>query len=125
MWFGDDNYGAEGDLDAIKLLLDGKGLPALRHLGLKNCQFADDIARVIGKSKILPQLETLDLSLGNMSDEGADALVASKAAFANLKGLDSSANCFSEGHVEGLCPGLKAGDQRDDDGEDRYVAVGE
>jgi uncharacterized protein (TIGR02996 family) len=132
VWFGMEEYGAEGDLDDIKALLDGKGLPALRHLGLKNCSFADDVARVIGKSKILPQLETLDLSMGNMSDAGADALVSSKDAFAKLKGLDVSTNCISNAGVrrlKGLCRGLEAGDQREADEYDgevhRYVAVGE
>jgi uncharacterized protein (TIGR02996 family) len=130
VWFGSDGYGAEGDLDAIGPLLEGQGLPAVRHLGLKNCQFADDIARVIGKSKILPQLETLDLSMGTLTDDGVEALVSgtNKAAFAHLARFDLSSNCISEAglaRLGGLCPGLTADDQRDDGPEDRYVAVGE
>jgi len=132
VWFGREEYGAEGDLNMIKSLLDGKGLPGLRSLGLKNCEFADDIARVIGKSKILPQLETLDLSMGTLSDEGADALVASKAAFAKLKLLNVSENFISDAgrrRLKGICPGLEAGEQREadeyDDEVHRYAAVGE
>jgi uncharacterized protein (TIGR02996 family) len=129
VWFGSDSYGAEGDVGAIKPLLDGKGMPALRHLGLKNCEFADDVARLIGKSKILPQLETLDLSLGNMSDVGVEALVsAGKAGFANLKRFDLSSNCITDegvARLKGLSRGLEADDQRDDGDEDRYAAVGE
>ena len=132
MWFGRADYGAGGDVDDIKPLLDGKGLPALRTLGLKNCEFTDDIARVIGKSKILPQLETLDLSMGTMTDDGVDALLSSKAAFAKLKALDLSRNYISDKgrrRLKGLCGGLEAGDQREadeyDDEVHRYAAVGE
>ena len=132
IWFGMRSYGAEGNLDAIKPLLDGKGLPALRHLALKNCEFTDDIARVIGKSKILPQLETLDLSTGTLSDAGVDALVTNKAAFAKLRRLNVSESFISDAgrrRLKGLCRGLEAGDQRRADeynGEvHRYATVGE
>ena len=68
-------------------ILKGKLFPKLKYLGLRNAQIADDIAAVIVKSPIIDQLEILDLSLGNLSDEGANALLQLERR-TNLKRLD-------------------------------------
>ncbi len=133
VWFGSEEYGAGGDEDDIQSILDGKGLPALKHLGLCNAEFSKALARVLPKSKVLAQLETLDLSKGTLTDEDAEVLAANAAAFKHLKRLDLTENLLGkkgEKLVAKLCADVARGNQRDDDYEEdddgrRYVAVGE
>ena len=132
LYFGDDNYGASGGLDDVRPILEGRGLPALRELGLCNSEFADELAGELGKSPVLRQLRVLDLSKGILTDEGARALLASAPAFAHLERLDLTENYLSDEMVAAvgkLCPDVRADEQReaDVDGDEvyRYVAVGE
>jgi uncharacterized protein (TIGR02996 family) len=133
VWFGAENYGAGGEVDDIQPLLKGKNLPKLKHLGLCNAEFTNELCQVLHQSKILEQLETLDLSMGTMTDEGAAALAANAAAYKHLKHLDVTRNMLSdEGakQVAKLCESVARGNQRrgygnEDDDNYRYVAVGE
>jgi hypothetical protein len=77
----------------------------------------------------LKQLETLDLSMGVLSDEGVALLVEQKGAFKHLKKIDLSQNFLTAEGVKlarGLGEKVDAGNQREPyDEESRYVAVGE
>jgi uncharacterized protein (TIGR02996 family) len=131
LYFGADDYGAAGNVKVITPILEGEGLPALKHLGLMNADFTDDICKALPTSKILKQLETLDLSLGTMSDIGAAALVEIKPAFKRLKELNVSENFLTKKGIaalKDLCPsvlakGMKEPYDWDEDG--RYVSVSE
>lgn len=137
IWCGDPNYGATGSVKDLAAVLAGVGLKHLKHLGIMNCAFADEVAKALIKSKILPQLETLDLSMGNLSDRGVDTMVAAKDAFAHLKLLELDDNALTEvskPKLKGLAHKANFGTQDSPDravprGEDRrwyrYVAVGE
>ncbi|NMO19828.1 WGR domain-containing protein [Pyxidicoccus fallax] len=128
VWFGSHNYGGEGGVEDIQPILDGKGLPHLKHLGLRNAEFTDDLCEVLPHAKVLPRLETLDLSMGAMSDQGARILAENARAFAHLKRLDVSRNTLTdEGQqrVAQMGPSVNAGNQRDYEEDYRYVAVGE
>jgi uncharacterized protein (TIGR02996 family) len=128
VWFGSDNYGAEGGVEDIQPILDGKGLPNLKSLGLCNSEFTDELVKLLPRAKILPQLERLDLSRGTLSDEGARVLAENAAAFAHLKHIDLTENTLTdEGErlVAKLCPSVSAGHQREYDEDYRYAAVGE
>jgi hypothetical protein len=129
LWFGDEGYGAQGGLEDIEPLLSGKGLGKLKHLGLQNADFTDELCGVLHKAKILPQLESLDLSMGTMSHAGAEALAAHAQAFAHLKQLnveDNYLTAASNQILKAVSKGLNFGRHRDaDDGESRYVSVGE
>lgn len=98
IWFGDPNYGATGGLDDIAEILAGKGLAKVRHLGLRNCPFADEVAVALTTAPILRQLTSLDLSMGNLSDRGLAAMLDAKAAFAHLDKLDVSDNALTNAH---------------------------
>jgi uncharacterized protein (TIGR02996 family) len=127
IWFGDSDYGASGTIEDIRPILDDDGakLPKLARLGLKNAEFADAIASEIGKSKILPRLSHLDLSMGVMSDEGARALTKHPTAFQHLQALNLSRNCLSTMRgLDRLANNVIFDDQKDSEGE-RFVDVGE
>ena len=87
LWLGTPDYSGDCRVNDLQPLLKGTLFPKLKYLGLRNAEIADDIAAVIVTSPIVDQLEILDLSLGNLSDVGGNALLhlASKT---NLKRLD-------------------------------------
>jgi len=131
LYFGDENYGAGGDVKKIAPILAGQGLPQLRHLGLMNADFTDNICKALPGAKILAQLETLDLSMGTMSDEGAQALADGAAKLKHLKKLDVSDNFLTQKGMDalkGICAEVVTGEQKepyDWDEDGRYVTVGE
>ncbi|MEO6771779.1 MAG: WGR domain-containing protein [Kofleriaceae bacterium] len=132
IYYGDDNYGGDCSVKEVKPLLDRTDLPELAYLGLKNSMFSNDIAKAIGGAKILAGLETLDLSLGTMTDEGAEALAAAKGSLAHLECLDLTRNYLTKkgvAAVKGLCKKVVTDQQQeaDDDGGDMhyYVSIAE
>jgi uncharacterized protein (TIGR02996 family) len=132
VWFGAEEYGAGGDVGQLQPLLDATGVPELKHLGLCNAEFTDELCAALAKSKVLKQLETLDLSRGTLTARGAEVLVANAAAFKHLKHLDVTRNLLTDKAAKSLaklCPDVARGNQRadelDEDDDSRYVAVGE
>lgn len=77
LWFGDVNYGGDVKPADVLPLLSGRILPSLKYLGLRNSQVTDGIAKALADAPVLAQIETLDLSMGTLGDEGAEALLAS------------------------------------------------
>jgi hypothetical protein len=128
VWFGGDIHDEGSVLVDLQPLLDGRGLPNLRSLGLCNANFTDVLCEVLPRAMVLPQLERLDLSRGTMSDEGARVLAKNAAAFTHLEHLDVTENTLTDEGVSllaELCPSVSAGNQRDFDEDYRYAAVGE
>ncbi|WIG96531.1 WGR domain-containing protein [Myxococcus sp. SDU36] len=128
MWFGREDYGAEGGVEDLQPILDGKDLPNLKQLGLRNSEFTDELAKVLPTAKVLKQLEKLDLSMGILSHEGAQALADNAAAFAHLKQLDVTENTLTEeaqALLSKALPNAAVGNQRDYEEDYRYSAVGE
>lgn len=127
---GTERYGGTTQLKDLQPILDGVGLPRLRHLGLTNLEYTDAVIAPLAGSKILPQLESLDLSLGVMSEDGARALYRYQNAFAHLKKIDLGDN-YLDREAQKLLKSTKLavhfGRQRNDEGnpDNRYVSVGE
>ncbi len=88
-----------GDLAWI---LAGENLAGVRRLGLASASFTDELARGLAGSRILAQLEMLDLSLGTLSDAGAHAILSRAAAFRHLRRLDLSHAYLSDGVRDAL-----------------------
>ena len=131
LWTGDDGYGGDTTVADLAPILAGERLPALRHLGLRNCQIADEVAAALAHAPVLGRLETLDLSLGNLGDEGAVALLEG-GNLGGLRRLDIHHHYVSDEALDGLkALGLDLGDgdgQGDADESDRsirYIAVSE
>jgi len=87
LWLGTENYGATSTAEDCVPLLSAELFPKLRYLGLRDSEIQDDIAIVVAKSPFLCQLETLDLSMGTLSDFGAEVLLES-LFIPKLKKLD-------------------------------------
>jgi hypothetical protein len=132
LWLGTGNYGRTVTVEDLDPILRGDRFPALRRLGLRNCEGADAIAQVVANTPVLSRLEVLDLSLGDLGDEGALALAASPGV-ARLKELDIHHHYVSDEAIlklEALGIEVESGDRQEPhdwgDGEmHRYIAASE
>ncbi|MFT3695641.1 MAG: TIGR02996 domain-containing protein [Kofleriaceae bacterium] len=131
LWFGRSSYGGNVTLKDLKPILDGKAFPKLTSLGLRNCEFADELAVALSTAKITPQLKKLDLSKGTLTDTGVDAMIKAKDAFSHLQHLDLSDNYLAKSArtATQIIPAVRTKPQRTPsewDGEQhRYAALGE
>ncbi|GAA2413938.1 hypothetical protein GCM10010191_24740 [Actinomadura vinacea] len=101
LWFGVRQYGGDSTVDDLAPILEGVRLPALRHLGLQNADFQDDIAAAVASAPIVARLETLALGMGMLSDQGAEALLLGQP-LTHLKRLDLCFHHLSEPLMERL-----------------------
>ncbi|KJY35040.1 STM4015 family protein [Streptomyces sp. NRRL S-495] len=100
-WLGVQAYGGTtrpADLDPF---LDGGRFPALRHLGLQNSEFQDEIAAAVAHAPVVARLESLNLSMGVFTDEGATALLDGQP-LTHLKRLDLHHHYLSQGMQQRL-----------------------
>lgn len=130
IWFGTDDYGGScGEEEVRAILANTAGLPSVRRLGLKNADFQNDIAGLVGAGALVKQLTHLDLAMGTLTDEGGEALLAAMPALQHLEVLDVSENFLSEavvGRLREAFPGtLAASDQEAPDGDWTYTTVSE
>jgi hypothetical protein len=98
---------------------------------LRDSYIADRIATAVANSTILVRIKVLDLSLGNLGDVGAVALLASPF-IGQLQKLDLHHHYMSEALVKDLAKlsiEVDVSDEqeadKDDDEEYRYIAVSE
>jgi hypothetical protein len=133
LWLGTPDYGGDAAVGDLTEILAGGRLPSLRRLGLRNAQIADQVAAALATAPVVGRLEALDLSMGMLSDEGATELLTGQP-LTHLRRLDLHHHYLTDELIERLRRQLEpAGVEVDlsgqeasgEDGEDRYVAVGE
>ena len=128
VYFGTDNYGGTCTLADAEPLLDGAVVPAVTRLGLCNAEFGDELAIAVARSKILPRLRRLDLSLGTMGPAGAQAILDAAERFAHLDQLSLDDNYLPSELVAELVrrlPRVTATGQKIEDEYGRFVSVSE
>lgn len=76
LWLGVAEYGGNTSVDDLQPILSGQLFPKLSYLGLRDSEIADEIAKALANALVLKQVKVLDLSLGTLTDEGAEALFA-------------------------------------------------
>ena len=57
LWLGTEHYGGDASIADVEPILTGALFPNLKYLGLRDSEFADEIAQAIAVSPILDQLE--------------------------------------------------------------------
>ncbi|MFJ6051595.1 STM4015 family protein [Streptomyces sp. NPDC092307] len=136
LWLGTSNYGGDAAITDVAPILDGDRLPRLRHLGLRNSDIQDEIATAVASAPVVARLETLDLSMGVLTEQGGAALLAGQP-LTHLKKLDLHHNYLGAALLErfqevlgatGVTLDLNRGHADEDDYDGRiwrYVAVGE
>lgn len=134
-YFGDPEYGGDGQVRDIDWLLEGDRFPRLRHLGLRDSPLQDEIAAAVAHAPVVARLETLDLSLGTLGDEGAGALLAGQP-LTHLAKLDLHHHFMSDAMMQRLREALPEVDLDlneqeepeewdEDEPPQRYIAVSE
>lgn len=133
LWLGTDDYGGDATVADLAPILGGDRWPALRYLGLRDAEIADEVAAALANAPVIDRLHTLDLSLGVLSDAGAAALLAGQS-LAHLRRLDLHHHYISPELAARLAAelpdvGVDLTDAQEPDEYDgiteRYVAVGE
>nr|MDT0659552.1 STM4015 family protein [Micromonospora sp. DSM 115978] len=129
LWLGTPDYGGDSTVDDLAAILAGDKLPALRRLGPRNAEHADDVAAALATAPVVGRLDTLDLSLGTLSDPGAAALLAGQP-LTHLRRLDLHHHYIGEEMAARLVaelPGVEVdlADREEGDEGQRYVAVSE
>ncbi|MEU0957390.1 STM4015 family protein [Streptomyces niveus] len=132
IWLGVSWYGANTIVADLDPFLTGARLPALKSLALRNSEIQDEIAAALAGAPVVARLETLDLSMGTLGDEGAEALLAGQP-LTHLKKLDLHHHYLSEPMEKrlretlepaGVVVDLSERESARDD-ESRYTAVAE
>lgn len=137
LWFGVEDYGGTATVRDIDGILRGTGLPALTRLGLMNSEMQDEIAAAVAAAPIVSRLTELDLSMGTLGNEGAEALLTGQP-LGHLRKLDLSHHFMSEAMQQRVAAAFAGtgvtlvadGEQEPDEDEDddefwRYVEVSE
>lgn len=127
LWLGSSDYGFDGDLSHVQAAVERLRTPGLRYLGLRDAEIADQLAPWIAAQPWIGTLAVLDLSLGTLGDEGARALLASQEV-RKLARVDLSHHYVGEAlqaEMRAAMPGVVLDDAQEEDGDYRYVAVGE
>lgn len=87
LWLGDDGYGRGVGPDELKPILDGSTFPTLTYLGLRNDREINETVKWLSDAAVIDRLDTLDLSLGALTDEGV-AILAENPHLKSLKRLE-------------------------------------
>ncbi|MEH1940442.1 MAG: hypothetical protein V7L01_09530 [Nostoc sp.] len=105
LWIGrPSENSSDNTIDSLRPILFSESFPNLSYLALHS-DYADAIADAIAQSSfmaespILATLEVLDLSMGNLTDTGLNALIESQAII-NLHTLNIAHNYVSEEFIQ-------------------------
>lgn len=124
LYLGVDEYGFDGGLEDVTPFMQQGLFPKLSYLGLKDSEIQDEIAIAIADAPIVDQLEVLDLSYGTLSDQGAEALIASDKV-RKLKHLNLCYHYMTDEMIErwkqtGLSVDVSDQQEADDEDDWRY-----
>jgi hypothetical protein len=103
LWLGSKEYGGKSSITDLIPIISGDKFTKLKYLGLKNCEYTDDIAFELAKSPVLEGLLELDLSKGTLGDDALSALL-SCSMINELDKLDVSENFISDEFITEKLP---------------------
>jgi hypothetical protein len=108
LWLGVEAYGGDTTIADLAGVLDGSRFPALRHLGLMNSEIQDEVAAALAAAPVVARLDSLDLSMGMLSDTGAEALLSGQP-LTHLKRFTVRHHFVGDTTARRLCETLRAG----------------
>ncbi|GLY07929.1 STM4015 family protein [Actinoplanes sp. NBRC 101535] len=133
LYLGTEWYGGSATIvDDLAGVLAGDRLPKLRYLGLRNAELADEVAAAVSHAPVVARLEELDLSLGALSDAGAEALLAGQP-LTHLRRLSVEHHFLTDDMAAQLDEQLAGVDVDtsdpqlgvDGDSDERYISISE
>jgi len=101
LWLGKPRYGNNFSLQELEPILQEGLFPQLIYLGLRCSKDSDIIGEAIANSSEIEFLKILDLSMGSLTDKGAEALL-NCPQINQLEILNVSKNFLSEAMVKEL-----------------------
>jgi hypothetical protein len=102
LYSGDENYGYDCEMSDFADLAKKERFPNLIHLGFTNSVQQDELVEVILASDLLPQLTTIEISCGCLTDKGGQLILDAVDKLGNLKNLDASYHYMSDEMMEKL-----------------------
>jgi hypothetical protein len=106
LWLGSEKYGGNSSIIDLMPIISGDRFPKLEYLGLRNCEYTDDIAFQLAQSPMIEQLFELDLSMGTLTDQGLLALLKC-SNFHKLARVNISMNYISDKFISEILPEFK------------------
>jgi len=76
LWLGIEERGGNVTAADLAGILGGERLPALSRLGLMNSDVQDELCAAVATAPVVARLSELALSLGALTDDGAEALLS-------------------------------------------------
>ena len=102
LYIGIEDYGFDGDINTIKDLLAKADFPKLTYLGITDSEIQDEITKTVLECKYMDQIETLDLSMGTLTDKGGQLLLDKLGDYPNIKNLDLHYHFLSDDMMKKL-----------------------
>lgn len=96
LYVGVNDYGFDDDIEIFRPLFSKARFPKLTYLGIVNSDQQNGIVEMFLESDILPQLETMDISAGVLTDEGAQLLLDNMDKISHLKFIDMRYNFLTK-----------------------------
>lgn len=127
LWLGVEQYGGDAAVADLAPILAGERLPALKRLGLCDSPAQDEIAAAVAAAPVVARLEELSLSMGELTDAGAEALLGGQP-LTHLRRLDLHHHYLSEAmaaRIVAALPGVEVDLSERMPDYERYVAVSE
>ncbi|MGR3933052.1 STM4015 family protein [Streptomyces sp. BRA346] len=106
LWLGVEQYGGDATVADLAPVLSGARLPAMTHLGIQDSEIQDEIAAAVAAAPVVAQLASLDLSMGTLGDEGAEALLSGQP-LTHLERLDLHHHYLSDAMMRRVCDALE------------------
>jgi uncharacterized protein (TIGR02996 family) len=100
--FGSGYTTGDASIDDIFALLARRDLPALHQLALVRTRYIRELVIELAQSPLARQLEQLDLSHNQMTDDNAIELARRRASFPRLANLDVSGNRLTRRGLDAL-----------------------
>lgn len=96
LYVGVEDYGFDGDMNVFRPLFSKDRFPNLKWLGIVDAEEQNTVVEMFLESDILPQLETMDISAGVLTDEGARLLLDHVDKIKHLKFINMKYNYLSD-----------------------------
>jgi hypothetical protein len=77
LWTGSEEYGSNSSIYDVMPIISGEKFPKLKYLGIKNCEYTNEVVAELVKSPLMDSLIELDLAMGNLDMEGFSMLIDS------------------------------------------------
>ncbi|MDR1889028.1 MAG: STM4015 family protein [Zoogloeaceae bacterium] len=105
LYAGVEDYGFDGSIEDFKPLFSRAKFPKLTWFGIVNAEEQDALVELALASDLLPQLETLDLSCGVLTDKGGQLLLDNIDKIKHLKFINMRYNYLGK-EMRGKLAGL-------------------